>query len=154
MPELPDLEVYKEALERHVVDHSIEKVVVRSPFVVRTVSPSIFAVQGIQVTGVKRIGKMVVLSFDNAIHLVIHLMIAGRFRWRQPGTGPKNRNDLISLQFSHGTLLLTEAGTKKRASLHVVADEDQLRQYDPGGIDVLECSTRPLKLCCVLRTIH
>lgn len=140
MPELPDILLYTEALQRHVVDRVIEEVSVRSPFLVRTVSPPISSIRGNTVIGTQHIGKRVVLNLTDEVYLVFHLMIAGRFKWRPVGTKPKSRNDLMCITFPHGVLLLTEAGTKKRASLHIAVGADELEGYDPGGLDVLTCT--------------
>ena len=140
MPELPDILLYTEALQRHVVDQVIEEVTVRSPFLVRTVSPSISSLRGKTVIGIQNIGKRIILNLTDEVHLVFHLMIAGRFKWRPSGTRPKSRNDLMCITFPGGVLLLTEVGTKKRASLHIAVGADELESYDPGGIDVLTCT--------------
>jgi formamidopyrimidine-DNA glycosylase len=142
MPELPDVVVYLEALTRHIVERRLERLTLHSPFVLRTVEPPIDAIQQQVVRGVRRIGKRIVLAFDDELFLVIHLMIAGRLRWRQPskksGMGPKLR--LASFAFEHGTLFFTEASSKKRASLQLVRGEEALRALDPGGIEPLEAT--------------
>jgi formamidopyrimidine-DNA glycosylase len=139
MPELPDVVVYLEALTNHIVGRRLERLVLHSPFVLRTVDPPIDALQGQIVRGVRRIGKRIVLVFDADLFLVIHLMIAGRLRWREPGKkpgmGPKLM--LASFFFEHGTLFFTEASSKKRASLQVVRGEAALRALDPGGVEPL-----------------
>jgi formamidopyrimidine-DNA glycosylase len=139
MPELPDVVVYLEALSRHIVGRRLERLTLHSPFVLRTVQPPIDAVQGNVVRGVRRIGKRIVLEFDADLFIVIHLMIAGRLRWREPGKKPGMGPKLIlaSLVFEHGTLFFTEASSKKRASLQLVVGEPALRALDPGGIEPL-----------------
>jgi formamidopyrimidine-DNA glycosylase len=136
MPELPDVCVYLEALERHVVGRPLERIKVLSPFVLRSYDPPIDAVAGRVVRSVRRIGKRIVLVFDDELFLVIHLMIAGRLRWRPPGQKTV-ANAVASLLFPPGILFFTEAGSKKRASLQLVRGEAALLALDPGGIDPL-----------------
>ena len=142
MPELPDVVVYIEALNAHIVGQRLERLNLLSPFVLRTVDPPITAITGQTVRGVRRVGKRVVLAFDDDLFLVIHLMIAGRLRWRVPtqklGIGPKLI--LASFEFPHGTLFFTEASSKKRASLQLVRGEAALRALDPGGVEPLDAS--------------
>jgi len=142
MPELPDVVVYLEALKRHIVGRRLERLTLHSAFVLRTVHPPLDAVQGAVVRGVRRIGKRIVLEFDHDLFLVIHLMIAGRLRWREPGKkpglGPKLM--LASFIFDHGTLFFTEASSKKRASLQLVLGVEALRALDPGGVEPLDAS--------------
>src|SRR5712672_1578352 len=143
MPELPDVVVYLEALTRHIVGRRLDRLTLHSPFVLRTVDPPIDRVNGQIVRGVRRIGKRIVLGFDNDLFLVIHLMIAGRLRWREPGKksglGPKLI--LASFVFEHGTLFFTEASSKKRASLQLLAGEAALRALDPGGVEPLDATS-------------
>jgi len=142
VPELPDVVIYLEALTRHIVGHRLERIHLLSPFVLRSVEPPIESVHGQIVRGVRRIGKRIVLEFDDDLFLVIHLMIAGRLRWRapghKPGMGPKMI--LASFVFSHGTLFFTEASSKKRASLQLVRGVAALRALDPGGLEPLEAT--------------
>jgi formamidopyrimidine-DNA glycosylase len=142
MPELPDVVVYLEALGRHIAGRRLERLTLHSPFVLRTVDPPVDAVQGQIVRGVRRIGKRIVLGFDAELFLVVHLMIAGRLRWRppgkKPGVGP--RLILASLVFENGTLLFTEASSKKRASLQLIRGEAALRTLDPGGVEPLDAT--------------
>jgi len=142
MPELPDVVVYLEALDRHIVGHRLDRLTLHSPFVLRTVDPPIDAIQGQVVRGVRRIGKRIVLCFDADLFLVLHLMIAGRLRWRAPGKKPGMGPKLIlaSFAFEHGSLLFTEASSKKRASLQLIRGETALRMLDPGGVEPLEAS--------------
>jgi formamidopyrimidine-DNA glycosylase len=142
MPELPDVVVYLEALGRHIVGRRLERLTLHSPFVLRTVDPPIDAIQGQIVRGVRRIGKRIVLGFDAELFLVLHLMIAGRLRWRPPGKKPGMGPRLIlaSLVFENGTLLFTEASSKKRASLQLIRGEASLRTLDPGGVEPLDAT--------------
>jgi formamidopyrimidine-DNA glycosylase len=136
MPELPDINAYLCALETRIVGRTLEKVRVASAFVLRTAQPPIADVQGQAVRELRRIGKRVAIGLNNDLWIVIHLMIAGRLHWRAPGAKLSGRNSLAAFDFAHGSLLLTEAGTTRRASLHVVIGEAGLRAMDPGGIDV------------------
>src|SRR5579859_5913009 len=140
MPELPDIVVYIEALERRILGHVLERVQIAGPFLLRTASPPIEAVQGHKVTGLKRVGKRIAIGFDNDLWLVFHLMIAGRLHWSDRRKVPDGRRTLAALDFDSGTLTLTEAGAKKRASLHLLKGEADLTKLDPGGIDVLSAS--------------
>jgi formamidopyrimidine-DNA glycosylase len=144
MPELPDVCIYLEALDRHVAGQRLERVRVASPFVLRSYDPPITALEGRVVRGVRRIGKRIVLEFGDELFLVIHLMIAGRLRWRaaaqKPGIGAKLI--LATFQFPKGTLYFTEAGTKKRASLFVARGEPALRALDPGGLEPLDATSQ------------
>lgn len=138
MPELPDVTVYIEALDRHIKGRRLNAIRVFSPFLLRTVDPPIGAVEGHTVTDLRRIGKRIALGFEGGTWLVLHLMIAGRLRWREPGAKPPGKIGLAAFDFDHGTLLLTEAGSKRRASLHVIADEAGLAELDPGGLEPFE----------------
>ena len=141
MPELPDITVYLEALERRVVGQVLEKIRLENIFVLRTAVPPIDSLEQRRVVALRRIGKRIAFGFEGDRWLVLHLMIAGRLQWADAGAKPTARNALAHLVFSSGTLTLTEAGTKRRASLHVVEGEAALRAHDPGGIDVLGCTT-------------
>ncbi len=141
MPELPDIVVYIEALERRILGRPIEKIDIRNPFVLRTASPPIVAAQGRCVADLRRIGKRIVLGLDGGLFVVIHLMIAGRLRWRAPGTKPVGgKLTQAAFHFPHGILFLTEAGTKHRASIHLVQGEDGLQPFERGGLEVLEAT--------------
>ena len=141
MPELPDITVYVEALERLVVGQRLEALDVHTPFLLRTVDPPLQSVGGTSVRGIRRIGKRIVFGLDDDLFVVVHLMIAGRFKWTPGVARPsRNRNILAAFQFATGTLTLTEAGTKKRASLHIVRGEDALRQFERGGLEPLNVS--------------
>jgi formamidopyrimidine-DNA glycosylase len=137
MPELPDVNAYLCALDTRIVGRALEKVRVASAFVLRTAEPPIADLQGQVVRELRRIGKRVVIGMSNDLWVVIHLMIAGRLHWRAPGVKLSGRNNLAAFDFAEGSLLLTEAGTKRRASLHVLRGEPALRAMDPGGIDIL-----------------
>jgi formamidopyrimidine-DNA glycosylase len=140
MPELPDVIAYLDALERFVVGHPLERLTLRSPFVLRSVDPPIDSVNGKIVRGVRRVGKRLVVVFDSDLFLVIHLMIAGRLRWRAPGQKPGLGPKLIlaAFEFDHGTLFFTEASSKKRASIQLVSGEAALAALDPGGLEPLD----------------
>ena len=137
MPELPDIVVYIEALERRILGDVLERALVASPYLLRTATPSIDLTQSHMVKAILRIGKRIVIGFDNDIWLVFHLMIAGRLHWKERRIVPDGRRVAAAFYFRAGTLTLSEAGTKKRASLHVFAGRAELAQVDPGGIDVL-----------------
>ena len=138
MPELPDVAVYLEALERRILGARLERVRLLTPFLLRSVDPPLSAVAGTTVTGLRRLGKRLVIALDQDLFLVIHLMIAGRLHWKLAGARPPGKIGLAAFDFSTGTLVMTEAGTKKRASLDVVRGAAALRAHDPGGIEVLE----------------
>jgi len=137
MPELPDIAAYITALEPRIVGRRIERVRLASPFLLRTAHPPISDVEGRTVRELRRIGKRIAIGVDGDLWLVLHLMIAGRLHWRPAGAKLSGRQSLAAFDFANGSLVLTEAGTKRRASLHVVAGEDGLRSIDPGGLDVL-----------------
>jgi formamidopyrimidine-DNA glycosylase len=138
VPELPDVVVYVESLRRHVAGEVLERVRLASPFLLRTVDPPLTAVTGKRVRGVERLGKRIALAFDDALYLVLHLMIAGRLRWREGGAKPPGKLGLAAFDFSTGTLLLTEAGSKKRAALHLVRGAAGLAALAPVGLEVLD----------------
>jgi formamidopyrimidine-DNA glycosylase len=138
VPELPDVVVYLEALAPRLVDSTLERVRVKSPFLVRTVDPPLSATFGRRVTGLRRIGKRLVVALADDVFVVVHLMIAGRLRWRDHGATIPGKVGLAAFDFTRGTLLLTEASTRKRAALHVVAGEGALAALDPGGLEVLD----------------
>jgi formamidopyrimidine-DNA glycosylase len=152
LPELPDVVVYLEALERRVVGRRLERIVLRSPFVLRSVEPPLDAVFGRIVSGARRIGKRIVLEFGGderpvPLYLVIHLMIAGRLRWREKGAklGIGSKLILATFEFAHGQLVFTEAGSKKRASMQLVRTVDELKALDPGGLEPLDASREAFK---------
>ena len=136
MPELPDINAYLCALDARIVGKTLDSVRVASAFVLRTAQPPIADVQGQGVRELRRIGKRVAIGMSNDLWIVVHLMIAGRLHWRAPGVKLSGRNSLAAFDFADGSLVLTEAGTKRRASLHVVVGEAGLRAIDPGGLEV------------------
>jgi formamidopyrimidine-DNA glycosylase len=138
MPELPDIIVYLEHLERLIRDQPLERLVIRKAFVLRSVSPTPVELEGRRVVQLRRLGKRIVLALEGDYFIVIHLMIAGRLQWRGAGARPLGRAALASLEFPTGVLSLTEAGTKRRASIHLVAGEGGLASFDRGGLEVLE----------------
>ena len=140
MPELPDVTVYVEALRRLLLGEPLESVRLASPFVLRSVDPPIQELQGKTIQAVRRLGKRIVFGFEADLYLIVHLMIAGRFRWRRRDQKIPRKLGLAAFDFPRGTLLLTEAGTKKRASIHVVRGDDNLLQHDPGGVEVVGCT--------------
>jgi formamidopyrimidine-DNA glycosylase len=137
VPELPDVELYLSALNARITGQALERVRLAVPFLLRSVEPPLYEVEGRIVTGLRRIGKRIVWEFHPDLFLVFHLMIAGRFKWREAGSKIPGKIGLAAFDFAPGTLLLTEAATRKRASLHVVRGEDALASFDPGGIDVI-----------------
>jgi formamidopyrimidine-DNA glycosylase len=137
VPELPDVTVYLEALQSRLLGRTLLKVRLASPFVLRTVEPSPRALEGKRVVELRRLGKRIVLRFEDDLYLVIHLMIAGRFKWLAPGAKVPGKLGLAAFDFEEGTLLLTEAGSKRRASLHIVRGEEALREHDRGGLEPL-----------------
>jgi formamidopyrimidine-DNA glycosylase len=156
VPELPDITIYIGALQKRILGQSLEQVRIASPFLLRTVTPPISAVNGRKVSGLRRLGKRIAIGLEDDLWLVVHLMIAGRLHWadsrsalkppRPAGTGTPERGatqlagklNLAALNFPNGTLILTEAGSKKRASLHLVEGEPALQSLDPGGLEVLD----------------
>jgi formamidopyrimidine-DNA glycosylase len=144
MPELPDILAYIDALERKIVDQPIEAIRLSSPFLVRSVSPPINDATGRRVTHLRRIGKRIVFGLEGELFLVIHLMIAGRFHWKDRTPKP-NRQTLATFLFPTGALLLTEAGSKRRASLYVVQGEQGLAAHDPRGIEVLDADLKTFR---------
>lgn len=137
MPELPDIVAYVGALESRILGQTLERVRLGSPFLLRTTQPTIADVEGRAVREIRRIGKRIAIGVDGDLWLVLHLMIAGRLHWRPPKVKLAGRQNLAAFDFPEGTLTLTEAGTKRRASLHILAGDEGLQSVDPGGIDVL-----------------
>ena len=138
MPELPDIVIYIEALEKRILGQRLEQVRIASPFLLRTVTPSLANAEGEKVREFRRLGKRICIGLENSLWLVLHLMIAGRLHWNKRGAKVSPPRGLAAFDFPNGSLLWTEAGSKKRASLHVVAGEESLRQLDPGGLEVLD----------------
>ena len=140
MPELPDVVLYIHALKPRVVGATLEKVRLASPFLLRSVDPPLDRAENRKILGLRRLGKRIVFELEGDLFLVFHLMIAGRFRWRPLGARIPGKLGLAAFDLSSGTLVLTEAASMKRASLHLVRGAAKLREHDPGGIEVLECS--------------
>jgi formamidopyrimidine-DNA glycosylase len=137
VPELPDIELYLHALRPRVVGQRLQRIRLASPFLVRSVDPPIYTADDKLVTGLRRLGKRVVIELEEDLFLVIHLMIAGRFRWKEAGAKVPGKLGLAAFDFPNGTLLLTEAGSQRRASMHCVRGEPALAELDPGGLEVL-----------------
>ena len=140
MPELPDVLLYIETLRPRILNQQLERVRLASPFVLRSVTPPMSAINGQTLRALRRLGKQIVFEFDNGIFLIIHLMIAGRFQWKKRGSPIPARIGLAAFDFPSGTLLLTEAGSKKRASLHLAQDESALATFDRCALEVLDSS--------------
>jgi formamidopyrimidine-DNA glycosylase len=140
MPELPDVEVYLEALEPRILGQRLQKVRLASPFLLRTAVPPLKDAEGRAVVALSRLGKRLVFGLEGDLYLVLHLMIAGRLHWKEPGVLLKGRYDLAAFDFPDGSLTLTEAGSKKRAALHLLAGQGALADHDPGGLEVLDAS--------------
>jgi formamidopyrimidine-DNA glycosylase len=138
MPELPDILLYLHALRPRIVGHRVEKVRLASPFLLRSIDPPLSAVEGRAIVDLHRLGKRIAMEAESDLFLVFHLMIAGRFRWKEKGTRIPGKVGLLALDFEHGTLILTEAGTRRQASLYVVGGRDALDQHNPGGLEVLD----------------
>lgn len=134
MPEYPDIIVYIEALEKRILNHTLRRIVISSPFLLRTAAPPIGSIEGQQVLELRRVGKRIAIGFADQLWLVFHLMIAGRLHWKEK----QGAKGIATLEFDQGTLVLTEAGTQKRASLHLVQGEAGLQSLDPGGLEVFE----------------
>jgi formamidopyrimidine-DNA glycosylase len=140
VPELPDIDVYVEKLDERIRDQTLEKIRVSKPFLVRSFDPPISEAAGRQVTELRRIGKRIAIKLEPDYWLVLHLMVAGRIHWHDEVVSIRGKHELAAFDFSTGTLLLTEAGSRKRASLFLVHGEDSLNEHDPGGIEPLECT--------------
>ena len=138
MPELPDIVVYIEALEKRILGQTLDAVRIASPFLVRTAAPPLKSVEGKRVRELRRIGKRIAIGLEEDLWLVLHLMIAGRLHWRARGVKVARPRGLAAFDFPNGSLLLTEAGSKKRASLHLVLGDAGLASLDPGGLEVLD----------------
>jgi formamidopyrimidine-DNA glycosylase len=144
VPELPDITVYIEALDARIRGATLERVRLASPFVLRSFDPSISDAHGRVVTGLRRVGKRIVIALEGDLFLVIHLMIAGRLHWKPAGAKVPGKVGLAAFDFSTGTLTLTEAGTKKRAAIHLITGEQALAGLDPGGLEPLACTAEEL----------
>jgi len=153
MPELPDVSVYMEALDARIRGARLERVRLLNPFVLRSVDPPLSVLTGRTVTGLRRLGKRIVIELGDELYLVLHLMIAGRLHWRESPAKSPGKLGLAAFDFSTGTLVMTEAGTKKRAALHAVRGEGALREHDRGGLEVLEADL-PAFAAAVTRESH
>jgi len=140
VPELPDLTIYVEALEARLVDQPLEKIRIQSPSLLKSVTPPPTAIEGLPVKGVRLLGKRLVFEFERELHLVLHLMIAGRLHWKKRGVAIPRKRAHAAFDFPEGSLLITEASTKRRASLHVVEGLAGVDELDPGGLDVFSAS--------------
>jgi formamidopyrimidine-DNA glycosylase len=145
VPELPDVTVYIDAIERRIAGRTLNKIRLGNPFVLRTVDPSPGDVAGKRVVAIRRVGKRIVLALEDDLFIVIHLMIAGRFRWLAPNAKIPGKLGLAAFDFDEGTLVLTEAGSKRRASIHIVRGWNAVRAHDAGGIEPLEISIEEFK---------
>ena len=152
MPELPDIVVYIEALEKRILDRTLERVLIVSPFLLRTAVPPLSSTEGKRVTRLRRIGKRICIGLEDDLWLVLHLMIAGRLHWRKGKAKVSKPRGLAAFEFDQGTLLWTEAGSQKRASLHVVQGESGLQSLDPGGIEIFDSS--PTEFARVLQSAN
>ena len=146
MPELPDVELYLHALQPRVLHHYLQRVRLGNPFVVRTMDPPVSVLEGRQSEDMRRLGKRLVFEFSDDLFMVLHLMIAGRLRWRERGGTIPAKVGLAAFDFEHGTLLLTEAGARRQASIHIVQGVDALRAHDPGGVEVLDLDVHSFTL--------
>jgi formamidopyrimidine-DNA glycosylase len=145
VPELPDVTVYVEAIAKRIVDQPLLKLRLGNPFVLRTVDPPPSELAGKRVTAVRRLGKRIVIALESDLFITIHLMIAGRFKWLPSGAKLPGKMGLAAFDFPNGTLLLTEAGSKRRASIHIVRGEEAVHAHDPGGIEPLDISLQEFR---------
>lgn len=152
MPELPDIVVYIEALEKRILDRTLERVLIVSPFLLRTAVPPLSSTEGKRVTRLRRIGKRICIGLEDDLWLVLHLMIAGRLHWRKGKAKVAKPRGLAAFEFDQGSLLWTEAGSQKRASLHVVQGESGLQSLDPGGIEIFDSS--PTEFARILQSAN
>jgi formamidopyrimidine-DNA glycosylase len=150
MPELPDIVVYVESLRQRIEGHVLERVRLANPFLLRTVEPSVDAVTGKRVVELRRLGKRIVIGLEDDLFLVLHLLIAGRLHWKPRGAKVPGKVGSAAFDYSTGTLLLTEAGSKKRAALYVVRGAAALAQHDPGGLEVLQSSVAAFRAALLL----
>jgi formamidopyrimidine-DNA glycosylase len=153
MPELPDIVIYIERIRPRILGQILERIRLASPFLLQSVAPPIEEAQGKRVIELRRVGKRIAVGLEKELFLVFHLMIAGRFRWRESGAIVPRKIGLAALDFPSGTLLLTEVGSKKRATLHLLHGEESLRALDPGGLEVLE-SDLPSFRAALMRESH
>src|SRR2546423_5778174 len=147
MPELPDVAVYVESLRQRIVGRTLEQIRLNSPFVLRTAVPPLAEVAGKRVVAVRRIGKRIAIALEEDLFVVLHLMIAGRLHWIETGgSGKSPRSTLATFQFAHGTLAFTEAGTRKRASIHVARGEEAIAAFDMGGLEILDADVDSFRI--------
>ena len=151
MPELPDVRLYQTTLQKKIVGHVLDAVVVRSPFLMRTWEQEPAALVGLRLESVKRLGKRLVWCFEKDLFVVIHLMIAGRFHWKNKTASPTSKNDLAAFQFEHGTMMLTEASSKKRAGLWIVLGRDAVCVLHKPGLDPLNCELEDFRTVLLRR---
>jgi formamidopyrimidine-DNA glycosylase len=149
MPELPDITVYLEALQRRIVGQRLQRIRVASPFLVRTFEPTLESAEGRTVRELRRLGKRIAIGLEGDLWLVLHLMIAGRLHWKPPGAKLAGKYNLAAFEFPAGALVLTEAGTKRRAALHVVQGQAALAEHDPGGLEVLTATAEGFRAALV-----
>jgi formamidopyrimidine-DNA glycosylase len=140
MPELPDITVYREAIEKRILGQKLEKIRLNHPFLLKTVDPQVSAFEGQEVCAVRRVAKRIAIGFADDLWIVFHLMLAGRFQWKPPGFNLPAKYYLAAFDFPNGSLLLTEAGSKRKATLHLVRGEAELKSLDPGGLEVLSAT--------------
>jgi len=153
MPELPDITIYIEALESRLLGQRLEKIRLGNPFFLRTFEPPIHVAEGKKIIGFERIGKRIVFALDDELFLIFHLMITGRFHWKKRGIVVPRKYGHAAFDFPMATLLLTEMGTKKRASLHLVQGREQLREHDPGGLEIFDADLQSFR-AALLRENH
>ena len=151
MPELPDIVVYIEALERFIKGKTLERIRLGHVFLLRSVEPPVDALEGRAVTALRRVGKRIAIGFDNDVWAVLHLMIAGRLHWRKAGAPVTGKRELAAFDFADGSLVLTEAGTKKRASLYIIDGAAGVEDHNPGGLEVLDASLDAFAATLTLR---
>lgn len=154
MPELPEIVLYIRALESRVIGQPLQRIRISSPSLLKTFDPPVAAAEGQKVRALRRLGKRIIFDLDDDLHLIIHLMIAGRFQWKPRGTAMPNKLGHAAFDFPTGTLLLTEAGTKKRASLHVVRGEENVVAQSRGGIEPLEITLEGVRARAHAREPH
>src|SRR2546430_11094798 len=145
MPELPDLTVYLDFLQSHIVGQTLERIRLASPFVLRTADPPLQAAEGKRVLGLRRLGKRLIFELEDQLFLTIHLMIAGRFRWKERGAAITGKIGLAAFDFSNGTLLLTEASPKKRAAIHLIRGEEVLVEFNRGGLEPMDTTVEEFR---------
>jgi formamidopyrimidine-DNA glycosylase len=149
MPELPDIVVYLDSLKPRVLGQPLDRVRLVNPFLLRTVEPAIKEAEGRKVIGLRRLGKRIVFALEADLFLVLHLMIAGRLHWKKQGARPPGKVGLAAFDFPTGSLILTEAGSKRRASLHLVRGEAELQKHNPGGLEALDATQEQFRAALV-----